>query len=188
MESIETIFDLAKCAYRRGDFVSAKIMLDKVIEVSPRSICGFGARYLRARGFEDGYFGAADLDSALSDYSFLLNNEECWRGDALLGRARVLFSINANSNIKEVIWLCMSAIDEDHPSEAMIFLGSIYESYFNDYSFANKFYISAFCGGNALGLRYYARLKMKNKNYICGISAHFATTIVAPFFYLFRRK
>lgn len=185
MQNIETVFELAKSAYRRKEYGAAKALLDKVIELSPNSPEGAGALYLRARGFEDGNFGTVDLDSALSDFSSLRANEDYHLSDAALGIARVLYKKNADANAQDVIKLYKTEICRANCTEAMVMLGSLYEHYFHDYRLAGKYYLMAFYEYNPWGLRHYARLKIKNGKFVQGVVLHVFTTALSPFFILF---
>lgn len=188
MRDIENTFALVKNTYRQGRLVAAKELLDELINDSPISEHGFSSRFLRARGLEFGRFGAADLDGAFNDYSFLRDNSKSYRNDGLLGCARVLFAKDAKKNIDEVILLCNMAGAEKENTKAMMFLGSIYENHLNDPISAAKLYKMAFLSGSVWGLRYYSRLCVRQKNYIRGLILHIVTTIISPVWFIFKKE
>lgn len=187
MRDLRSQFIEAKNAYYAGRFSTAKKILDQLIFSAPISLEGLGARFLRARGYEDGLFGITDLSYAMDDYTYLVEAESFFYSDGLVGRARILFKIDPNDNYEIAAKLATQAINKDPKnSEAMIFLGSVHEAHKID-DLAAKYYISAFKAGSPWGLRYYARLKTKRGDYIIGFASHFLTTLISPFLYFLHR-
>lgn len=180
------IEELLRC-YESGEFSSAKKLMDRIIEADPVSLDALGARYLRARAYEDGYFGCEELNLAISDYAYLIDHSEDYRSNGLIGYSRVLLAIDESANALQVVDLLRQAISHDRDVRALLLLGKVYEEILKNDRLAAKCYFDAFRRGTAWGLRLYARLQMKRKNYVSGIMLHFLTTVFSPFMYLIYR-
>jgi TPR repeat protein len=181
MNNISNQFDLAKSSYLRGDFATAKPHLDEIIESDPISPYGLGARYLRARGYEDGYFGQKDPKAALSDYRVLMGRSDLYGSDGIVGVARILFEIDRSNNKEEISALCAKAIELDKNPKAMMILGLLSEEELRDFSSAKKWYLRAYTQGLPWGMRYFARLQCKQSNFLRGSLAHGIATVTSPF-------
>lgn len=180
MTDLDSIFLRGKKAYVSGEFEKAKVIFDSLIIDNPRSAQAHLARYLRARGFEDGAFGRVELDMALNDFRHLHEISEQFGSDGTLGVARVLFEKNKHLYADEVQKLCHSAIKQDENVKAMMLLGLLNEEVFAKPSLAAKWYLSAYRRGLPWGLRYYARLQAKMHHRIRSLLAHGIASLTSP--------
>lgn len=171
----------ARDAFASGDFEKSKLLLDNIIEGSPSSPHSLSARYLRARGYEDGFFGSIEFEKAMEDYSVLQDNIDLYGSDGALGCARVLFEIDAFGNKERIVSLCKQAINRDSNKKAMMLLGHTYDEVFNKPDLAKEWYLRAFKCGMPWGLRYYARMQSRNKKYLSAAFAHTLATVTSPF-------
>jgi len=171
----------AKQAYLLKDFVSAKKLLDQVIEGASDSAEEFGARYLRARGYEDGHFaGGIDLEKAYADYAVLAKAPEIAGSEGLVGRARILYEWDAVANQSEIMTLCDEAAKLGNV-KAMMIMGQLNEQVFFDDETARRWYMRAFKSGLPWGMRYIARSYARNGCAIRAFFAHLAASLASPF-------
>lgn len=175
-------FEIANDAYVSGDFVKAKIYLDGIIDEAPTSPYGIGARYLRARGFEDGFFSnKPEFKMAYEDFLIVKEHSDRFGSDGALGCARVLYEIDAKENKNRIISLCLEAIKQDKNVKAMMLLGRAYDEIFLDGEAARKWYLKAFCRGLPWGMRFYARSHANAENHIRAAIGHGLATVSSPF-------
>lgn len=175
----------ARRAYVSGDFARAKTLLDEVIGEAKDSPYGVAARYLRARGYEDGAFsGQPDLQKAYEDFLVVKSHLNECGSNGSLGCARILYRQDAIANKKEIFALCMEAIDRDSNVKAMMLLGSVYENAEKDGRSARKWYLKAFRCGLPWGMRFFARSHAREGNYVRAALAHALATISSPFLVL----
>lgn len=180
MIDLTSTFAAANKAYASGDFDKAKLLLDDIIQTFPSTGQALASRYLRARGYEDGLFGAPDLELAAEDFDVLANNAHSYGSDGLVGYARVLFEKDKYAFSEKAISLCVEAVAIDSNVKAMMMLGLIYEEAKADYKSAGKWYLRAYRRGLPWGMRYYARLRWKQGKYLRAIAGHVASTITSP--------
>ncbi|MGO4550259.1 hypothetical protein AB4059_04040 [Lysobacter sp. 2RAF19] len=173
--------ELAKVAYARGDFSAAKVLLDGIIGTASTSPHVLAARYLRARGYEDGYFGTKDLKAALADYRPLIEHAQLFGSDGLVGFARVLLETDGAANKDEIVDLCLRAVALDKNVKAMMLLGVTHEEVEMNFSSAGRWYLRAYGAGLPWGMRYFARMHRKQGHYLRAMLAHLVTTITSPF-------
>lgn len=181
MDDLDGRFEEAKHAYVHGDFARAKLIFDLLIDQYPSSKQAMLSRYLRARGFEDGVFGAIDLESALADFVVLDEIADVYGSDGTLGVARILYQKDKESNANRVASLCQKAIAQDANVKAMMLLGLVYENAIDDYESALRWYLRAYKSGLPWGLRYYAQLQGKKGKRFSSAVAHSIATVTSPF-------
>lgn len=185
LTSIDERLDIASSAYVSGDFAKAKALLDELINESPHSPCGIGARYLRARGFEDGVFSAEpDLQKAYDDFAVVRGHADQYGSDGTLGCARVLFEMDGISNRDDIISLCAEAIAQDSNVKAMMLLGNVYQDVLKDGKSARRWYLNAFRRGLPWGMRFFARSHASDGNAVRAALAHAVATVASPFLVL----
>lgn len=178
-------WDIAGSAYVSGDFAKAKALFDELINESPHSLYGIGARYLRARGFEDGIFSAEpDLQKAYDDFALVREHADEYGSDGTLGCARVLFEMDRISNRDDIISLCSEAIAQDSNVKAMMLLGNVYQDVLKDGKSARRWYLNAFWRGLPWGMRFFARSHANDGNVVRAALAHAVATVASPFLVL----
>ena len=167
-------------AYARGDFIKAKALIDSLIDIAPLSPQGLSARYLRARGYEDGLFGEVKLNLALHDYKILMDHSDLCGSDGIVGYARVIFNKNQDCNKERAAKLLLRAVELDSNVKAMMMLGLIYDEGFDDSLAAGKWYLKAYRHGLPWGLRYYARLQSKKGRRFLAFLSHLIASLTSP--------
>ena len=184
MDNLDQKFREAKDAYVSGDFAKAKLGFDFLIDQHPSSKQALLSRYLRGRAFEDGVFGAVDLNKALADFLALDEIADVYGSDGTLGVARVLYQTDKISQAERVVSLCKKAVDRDANVKAMMLLGLVHETSLSDPKSALRWYLSAYRKGLPWGLRYYAQLQRRRGKVFLSTLAHLAATVTSPFLVL----
>lgn len=180
MIATTTTFDDARRAYLSQDFKKAKFLLDEVISLSPSSNEALSARYLRARGYEDGYFeGGKNLDLAYADYA-ALSVAPVSSSDALIGCARVLFEKDPAANTDVILDLCRQAIDIDENTKAMLLLGLAFERLVHNEGSARTWYMRAHRKGSPWGLTFYAKSHARSGNHVRAFFFRLLAVFTAP--------
>ena len=171
-------FEGAKRAYLSQDFHTAKALLDSVIRGPSSPGDQNGARYLRGRGFEDGFFvGGVNLEKAIEDYSWL-KEEQIARG--VIGYARILLFKAPAENANEVISLLTEPVAKERDPKAMMLLGMANELGFSDFHSARKWYLRAYLHGLPCGLDFYANLQAKEGNLRRAVVAKVLANVTRP--------
>lgn len=159
--------------------------IDKILAGEPMNLGvlpnSSGLKYLLARLEEEWVVGGEDGIVALGLFSELAEKRDEFLGEALIGQARILYRVNKEKNLKEIISLCKEAVDVEQNSKAMLMLGSIFENDCEDYELAGRWYLCAYRHGLPWGLRWYAKMQGKLGRSIRSMLAHVATTISSPF-------
>lgn len=183
---IEERLEIAKNAYVSGDFENAKMLLDKIVEEESDSPYGLGARYLRARGLEDGVFQEEqNLSKAYDDFLVLKDRAEEFGSAGIVGCARILFQFGASENRDRILALCVEAIARDSNAKAMMLLGCLNEQVTEDAKSARRWYLRAFMRGLPWGMRFFARSHSKDGNPVRAAMAHVMATVASPILVLF---
>lgn len=181
MNAKKSPISLAKCAYASKDFDRAKILLDRIVSETPGTMEEKAARYLRARGYEDGNFTCGtNLDEAYEDYVSLSESKGILGSLAMTGCARVLYSKGARENVREILDRCHEAQSLHSNPKAMMLLGLVHEEIIHDSASAKKWYLMAYKAGLPWGLRYYAGVQLKEKKYIRAFLAHVLVFVTSP--------
>lgn len=156
-----------------------------LLEGAQRDSCawpnGSGMLYIRARLEEEGAFGGSNNVAALSAFSELASKHDEFYGEALIGRARMLYRTDKEGHLEEIISLCKEVIRLNSSPKAMMILGSVFETEGHDFELASRWYLAAYWNGSPWGLRSYAALQRSNGNLLRSAVAHAATTLTAPF-------
>jgi len=142
---------------------------------------GSGMQYIRARLEEEGAFRRESSEVALDIFTDLALKRDEFLGEALVGRARLLYRIDKNGYMGEIISLCNEAIELEHNPRAMMMLGRIFENDRHDCDLANQWYLSAYRHGSPWGVRSYASVQAKRHKLFRSMLAHVVATISAPF-------
>ncbi|MBN8225085.1 MAG: hypothetical protein J0L89_09755 [Xanthomonadales bacterium] len=180
----EDRLNAASLAYVNGSFERAKELLDNLID-EPSYPYSIGARYLRARGLEDGVFsGTPDLNAALLDFSIVREHMNDYGSDGALGCARVLYLLDGHGNRDQIILLCNEAIDRDRNVKAMMILGKAYEELIDDKATSRMWYLRAFRRGLPWGMQFYARSHYGEGNLVRAAVGYMAAAVARPFLIL----
>jgi tetratricopeptide (TPR) repeat protein len=171
-------WDEIESLYSIGKYSDAKAILDRVVMLSPDSAEGVSARYLRARGYEDGIFSNdCELERAFEDYFILTQgtSELELVSDAFVGLARIMLK-QGTATSEEIIAACNSAISIDSNVHALMLIGVTCEGQGDGGDEARKWFLKAWFKGLPWGGRFYANSHIKNRNYIRGYFFHFLST------------
>jgi hypothetical protein len=186
-DSLSECMELARSTYVAGDFQRSKCLLDAIIDEAGDTAYCVGARYLRARGYEDGAFSIGpDLQKAYSDFMVVKEHAKEYGSDGLLGCARVLFEMDCSKHKNEIMYLCSEAIAQDSNVKAMMLLGRTYEIVLGDGPRARACYLRAFFRGMPWGMRFFARSQSSDGHYVRAMASHLLATITAPILVLFK--
>ena len=179
--------------YFKSGPARAKEVLDYTITMYPGTNDEFSARFIRARGYEAGWFGSIECDKAKNDYDYLIRNNtsSIILSECLLGCARILYT--KKGNVQEIKELCdlSESLNKNHKSlslKVLTLLGFSYEIINKDYKTASKYYISSFYKGSKRGLAYYSYAKLKNGNYTIGIISLVFYYILYPMLSVFDKS
>lgn len=178
---IQTLFESAKLAYAAKGYARALPLLDAILEKSPESPEGLGARHLRAMAYEFGNTpqGVA-LGAALEDFRVLSDKSDVVGSSGLVGAARVLCQMDLGGRVDEIRSLCLQAMEMDGSTAAMMLLGFLSLEADGDVGSAKKWFMSAFRGGSLWGLRYLAAAYCEEGRWHMGLLARFAALVLAP--------
>lgn len=181
LEEIQTLFESSKSAYAAKDYARALALLDAILEKSPQSPEGLGARHLRAMAYEFGNTpqGVA-LGAALEDFRVLSDKSDVVGSTGLVGSARVLCQIDFSGRVDEIRSLCLQAVEVDRSTAAMMLLGFLSLEADKDVGSAKKWFMSAFRGGSLWGLRYLAAAYSEEGKWHLGLLVRFAALVLAP--------
>lgn len=156
-----------------------------IVELADREFAGdplkLGMRFISARLKEDGVLGEVDTDAALEDFSFLMQYDNGFKSEGMVGRARMLYRIDPDRNADEVISLCRQAIKADSSVKAMMLMGFVFDNTKDDFNSAKVWYLRAYLRGLPWGLRAYAQSQWKRGNFIVSTIAHLVVCITSPF-------
>lgn len=170
-----------KQLYGEMKFDEAKKIIDQIIIDDKDGEYGMSLRFLRARGYERGLYSCGiNPESAFSDYSFLADRARVAGYFGLVNKARMLIDKDLKNNLGEAVALCEEALAIEPNDRAQMLLGFIHENGTGDFTSAAKWYLRAYRSGMPWGLRYYARLRWKQKRYIRSVLAHLIVTLTAP--------
>lgn len=180
-EEIRMLFESSKSAYAAKDYARALPLLDTILEKSPQSPEGLGARHLRALAYEFGNTpqGIA-LGAALEDFRALSDKWDVVGSVGLVGCARVLCQIDLNGRVDEIRSLCLQAIKVDRSTAAMMLLGFLSLEADGDIGSAKEWFMSAFRGGSLWGLRYLAAAYGEEGRWHLGLLARLVALVLAP--------
>ena len=165
----------------RDDFDRFKVLIEGAQLESDAWPNSSGMLYIRARLEEEGAFGGNNNIAAFDAFSKLASKHDEFHGEALIGRARLLYRTDKEGHVEEIISLCNEAIKLESSPKAMMILGSVFETERHDFELANHWYLAAYDNGSPWGLRSYAALQRSNGNLLRSAVAHAATTLTAPF-------
>lgn len=176
--------------YKERGFLKARIMIDEVIKENSRSSDGLAALFLRARGYEEGWYGGIDYDLAKSDYKLLIKNANMpeIRSRGLVGCARILFKEENIDHFDEIRRLCEEAVALDGNMNARLLIGLSYEKLKKDYSSAADHYLSSFFHGSKWGLGFYSSAKIHNGNGMIGLISSIGYHLIYPILNIFDRS
>lgn len=174
--------------YKESGFLKAKIKIDEVIKENPRSPDGLAALFLRARGYEGGWYGTIDYVLAKNDYKLLIENKNKVGSKCLLGYARVLFKEESIESFDEIKRLCDEAIALDGNIKARFLLGFSYEKFNKDYASAASYYLSSFFHGSKWGLGFYSSAKIRDGKFVIGLVSKIAYHLMYPILNIFDRS
>lgn len=123
-------------------------------------------RYIRARMCEERMARKVDdLDSAIRDFSFLIESRDSFVAEGLVGRARVLYRKDPSLYADEALELCIRAVDMERNVLAMMLMAAIYMDKKHDAKMAKKWALRAFRNGSIWGGRYIAVIAYRRKSY-----------------------
>lgn len=165
----------------RGAFDGANELLEGAQKDFHAWPNGSGMKYIRARLEEEGVFRGENDVSALDIFSELASGRDEFLSEALIGRGRLLYRIDKEKHLDEVVFLCNEAVKLENNPKAMMILGSIFENDKSNVELAKQWYLRAYRHGSPWGLRAYATLQAKNGELLRPALAHAVTTITAPF-------
>ena len=174
--------------YNEKGSLKAKIMIDEVIKENLRSPNGLAALFLRARGYEAGWYESIDYGLAKNDYKLLIENKNDFGSEGLLGYARILFKEEDINSFDEIKRLCEEAIALDGNVKARVLLGFSYEKFKKDYASAAIYYRSSFCHGSKWGLGFYSSAKIHDGDVVIGLMSKIAFHLVYPILSIFDRS
>ncbi len=168
-------------AYRSGDLVETKALIDAVVADSPSSPEGLALRFLRGNAYEwGGYPGGVNLEKAYTEYRGLEQWAKTLGSTVLVSAARVLFDIDGKIHRYEIEKLCLEAIAIDGHAHAKMLLGLLSEKVLGEPVQARRWYFAAYLSGLPWGLRYYADSHKRAGNLARSAFWHLVTTITSP--------
>ena len=121
------------------------------------------------------------MQKAYEDFLIVKEHADQYGSDGLLGCARVLFELDGEKNLNQIISLCKKAIERDSNVKAMMLLGRVNERIIKDGKTARCWYLRAYRRGLPWGMRFFARSHANDGNYIRSIFGHLVATITSPF-------
>lgn len=164
--------------YKEEKFNEARSIIDKIIEQSPESPEGISSRHLRASSIEAEEYSKNDIELAKEDYLFIDEHANVYSPEGALGYVWIVMK-QESADVQQ----CLDLLKKNWKhgdSRVYMLTGLVYEELSKDYSNACKFYLKAFFRLQPWGLRFYAKLKVKQKKYLVGYFSHFLATLATP--------
>ena len=171
-------------------YEKAELFLENSIKFCKGTRKEFDARFLRARGYEAGWFGSVNFQKAMNDYIHLIRCQgridDNIYAECLLGCARIHYL--KKENINEIKRLCDIVVSINGNHKALTLLGFSYENIKNDYKLASKYYLLSFLKGSKRALAYYSYAKYKSGKYISGSISLILYYILYPLLSIFDKS
>lgn len=185
MRDIQSEIDIGVAAYEQQRFDDALEIFERIVAEPHHDV---SSHYMLGCIYETGGSSkGVDFEKALACYRAIDRESETLGSIGAVSCARVLSRKDRCANQQLIESYCNRAIELDGSTAASYLLARMYEECQGNHALARRHYLRMLRHRRPVGLRCYAASHMVHGSKVIGVLAHIATTLIAPFLFLFNR-